>query len=183
MAKTNKNIFRPFVQGECIYLREVRVSDVNENYYSWMNDPEVNQYLETRFFPYSHEKIENYVRETGKDINSVFMAIITKEENRHIGNIKIGPINWFHRFADVSLIIGEKRFWGSGYGAEAIQLVVHYAFQKLNLNRLQAGIAAANTGSIKAFSKAGFSEEGKLRKKRFLDGKYIDEILFGIINE
>lgn len=82
-----------FITGKHIYLRDVRLSDVNENYYRWMNDPEVIKYIESRFFPVSIEALEEYVKEKDKDKDSIFLAIIYKENQKHIGNIKLGPIN------------------------------------------------------------------------------------------
>jgi len=179
--KYNNMSFKPFLEGKRIYLREVRLSDITDHYYRWMNDPQVCQYLETRFSPQSFEKIESYVRQMEVDPNSVFLAIIMKRENTHIGNIKIGPVNWFHRFSDVSILIGEKKYWGKGLGAEAIQLIIRYAFETLNLHKLTAGVYANNIGSIKAFKKARFVEEGIRKEQRFLSGKYIDEVLLGIV--
>jgi len=173
--------FKPFLEAERVYLREVRRSDVNDRYYWWINDPEIGLYLETRFRPHSRERIEDYVRKMEEDPNSVFLAIFAKDQERHIGNIKIGPINWFHRFADISLVIGEKDYWGKGYGTDAIELAVVYAFNTLNLRKITAGIYANNVGSIKAFKKAGFREEGLRKKHRFCGGEYVDEVLLGKI--
>lgn len=173
--------YKRFVEGERIYLREVRFSDVSDNYYHWLNDPEVSQYLETRFIPHSHERIKSYVKQMEEDLNSVFLAIIEKGKDIHMGNIKIGPINWFHRFADISLVIGEKKCWGKGYGTDAIELLIDYVFNTLNLNKINAGIYAGNVASIKAFKKAGFIEEGLRKKQRFYKGEYVDEVLMGKI--
>ncbi len=180
-SKHNSGLSQPLTGGNRVYLREVRESDINENYCRWLNDHEVNQYLETRFSPYSEDMIRSYVREMTDDPNSVLMAIIHKKTKTHIGNIKIGHINWVHRFADISLMIGEKRFWGKGYGTEAIKLAVEYAFYTLNLRRLAAGIYANNIGSIKAFKKAGFLEEGRQKEHRFCHAAYVDDVLLGII--
>lgn len=176
-----RDSFSPFIEGNRLYLREVRQSDVNDAYYRWLNDPEVNQYSEIRYYPCSEDMIRSYVREMTDDPNSVFMAMIHKKTNTHIGNIKIGHINWLHRFADMSLIIGEKGFWKRGYGTDAINLAVEYAFNTLNLRRLTAGIYANNIGSVKAFKKAGFLEEGLQKEHRFCRGAYVDEVLLGII--
>lgn len=171
-----------FIEGKRIYLREVRLSDVNEQYYRWLNDGEVSQFLETRFFPQSLASIEKYVENLSISCDSVFLAIIIKKTNKHIGNIKIGSINWIHRFADVALVLGDKTNWGKGYATEAIKLIVDYAFTTLNLHRLNAGIYANNVGSLKAFLKAGFKEEGTQRKARFFRDKYVDEKIVGIVN-
>lgn len=170
-----------FLEGKRIYLREVRPSDVNENYYRWMNDPEVTRCLESRFYPNSLEGLRNYVAGKLGDRDNIFLAIVLKNGHRHIGNIKLGSINWIHRYADVGLVIGEKECWGKGYATEAVVLITNYAFKTLNLHSLTAGCYAANQGSAKAFLKAGWQQAG-LRKSRFIcDGRYIDEILLSIV--
>jgi RimJ/RimL family protein N-acetyltransferase len=173
--------YKPFIQGDRIYLREVRLSDVNENYYRWMNDPDVIDFLEVRFFPNSIERIESYVRTMEEDPDSLFMAIILKENDEHMGNIKLGPINWIHRFADLSLFIGEKKFWGKGYAPEAIGLAVDHAFNTLNLQKVTAGVYANNMGSLRAFKKAKFLKEGLRKHHRFYRGHYVDEVCLAIV--
>ncbi len=169
-----------FIEGEHVYLREIQISDVNKKYCNWMNDTEITQYLESRFEKWSIKKLKDYVGKILKNPDYVFFAIISKDENKHIGNIKIGPINRIHKFADVGIVIGEKSFWGKGYATEAIKLVVSYAFNTLNLHKLTAGAYANNIGSIKAFQKAGFLVEGRRKKHFSSDGNYIDGILLGI---
>lgn len=170
-----------YLEGERIYMREVRPSDVNENYYRWMNDPEVARYLESRFYPNSMEGIKDFV--TGKlaDRESVLFAIVLKEDDRHIGNIKIGPINWVHRLADIGLMIGEKDCWGKGFATEAIKLITDYGFRTLNLHKITASCYGNNAGSAKAFIKAGYAEEGIRPSQYFCEGKYEDLVLLGII--
>jgi RimJ/RimL family protein N-acetyltransferase len=172
--------FSPFLRGKQIYLREVRQSDVNERYYHWLNDPEINCYLEVRFVPRSLENISEYVRKMDAKENEPFFAICLNDSHEHIGNIKIGPINWYHRNADVSLLIGEKRLWGQGYASEAIALVTEFAFRTLNLNKLKAGCYGNNVGSARVFEKCGYQREGLLRGHVIVDGKDMDVILLGI---
>ena len=178
-----KDNFYLFLVGERIYLREVRPSDVNENYYRWMNDPEVIQYLESRFHSNSRESLKAYVQIYDGDTDTIFLAIILKEKEQHIGNIKLGPINWYHRFGDIGIIIGDKEYWGKGYAAEAISLLSEHAFKNLNLHKLTAGCYKPNEGSLRAFEKAGFETEGVRKKHCFFNGKYVDAILLGLLNE
>jgi [ribosomal protein S5]-alanine N-acetyltransferase len=173
--------YRPFIEGERIFLRAVLASDVTERYARWMNDPEVSRFLESRFRPSSPETIAAYVRKMEEAPDFLFLAIVLKEGGLHIGNIKAGPIDWVHRFAEVSLLIGEKDCWGKGLGTEAIRLIVRFAFETLNLHKLTACAYADNHGSIKAFQKAGFLEEGLRKEQRFFAGMYTDEALFGIV--
>ena len=168
-----------FMESERLCFREVRVSDVNETYYRWLNNPEVNRYLETRFIPQSYESITYYVKQMDGNKNELFFAICLRESDEHIGNIKIGPINWYHRTADISLLIGEKQYWGKGYASEAIRAVSAVGFKLLNLRKLKAGCYADNLGSACAFKKAGYTQEALLKKQVLIDLREEDVILLG----
>lgn len=172
-----------YIEGIQIYLREVRLSDVNENYYAWLNDSSVNQYLETRFFSSSIHNIEQFVKQMDCKSDEIFFAICDKQNDKHIGNIKLGPINWLHRFGDISLFIGDKNYWGKGVATEAISLVTRFGFNKLYLNKIKAGCYANNLGSKKAFLKAGYIVEGTLRKQVFSNGNYQDSYILGILSD
>ncbi|MGE8720208.1 GNAT family N-acetyltransferase [Leptospira terpstrae] len=169
--------------GNQVYLRGLQLQDVGDRYYSWLNDPEINQYLETRFLLQSKEVISDFVRSKQGSTNEFLWAICEKENNRHIGNIKLGPINWYHRFADISLFIGEKDCWFKGYSSESISLVVDFSFNTLNLHKVKAGAYAQNIGSIKSFEKNGFIREGLLKNHFFSNGSYVDAVLLGLSRE
>jgi len=175
--------FYPFLSGESIYLREVRLSDVNGDYYNWMNDPEITQYLESRFIPYSMNSLEEYVGGKRGSNDEIFLAVVRKENDKHIGNIKLGPINWIHRIGGIGILIGDKGSWRQGVGTEAIILVSQYAFNTLNLHKVTAGCYKVNKGAARAFEKAGFVVEGVRKRHCFCQGKYVDIVLLGRINE
>ena len=177
-----KDNFYPFLLGERIYLREVRLSDVNDTYYRWMNNPEITQFLESRFYPNTIETLQGYVKNFLGNKDNIFLAIVLKENHKHIGNIKIGPIIWFHRLADIGVMLGEKDCWGKGYASEAISLLAEHAFSTLNLHKLTAGCYEPNQGSLETFQKAGFETEGVRKKHCFSNGNYVDAILLGRIN-
>lgn len=171
-----------FLEGERLYLRGVTSEDVTDAYLRWMNDPEVTRYLESRFFPQTKEGIRSFVESLQGDRDNAFFAIVLKEGDRHIGNIKLGPINWLHRLGEIGLMIGEKDTWGKGYAAEAIRLITDYAFRHLNLHKVTAGCYGSNQGSARAFERAGFTVEGLRPQHFFCEGEYVDFILLGKIN-
>lgn len=166
-------------ETERIFLRETKLSDVTQEYVNWMNDPEVTRYMEARFGNHTIESVKNYVDNIKKE-NSVLLAIIAKEHNKHIGNIKLGPIDRNHAFTILGVMLGDKNYWGKGYGPEAIKLAVSYAFTKLGLRKINADVYENNVGSMRAFQKAGFQEEGRRKKQYFLDGKWTDAVCFSI---
>jgi len=164
-------------EGKKIILRSIKLTDVSKEYVNWLNSKEIKKFLESRFIKYTLDSLKNYIKKISKDPNIIFMAIIEKERNSHIGNIKMGPIDWNHKNADIGIIIGDKKSWGKGYATEAIQLISDYGFRELNLHKITAGAYSNNTGSIKAFLKAGFYEECKRKNHFNYNGKYIDGIL------
>lgn len=164
-------------------MRELEIRDVSQDYCSWMNDPEVTKYLEIRLQKWTIKELENYVREIKKRPDILFWTILLKDKNQHIGNIKLGHINGINGFADIGIIIGEKAFWGKGFATEAIKLVVDYAFNKLNLQKLIAGANKSNISSVKIFQKAGFSELRTRKNPPFNDDKYKDSVLLGIVRK
>ncbi len=171
------------LEGERLYLREVRLSDVDGPYVHWMNAPEVMQFLESRFASHSREELQEYVTRVLDDPAYVFLAIVLTEGDRHIGNIKLGPMNQVHQSADVGVLIGEKDCWGKGYATEAIRLVSQYAFHDLGLYRLTAGCYAPNQGSARAFQKAGFVIEGVRKNHYVYGGMRVDEILMALTRQ
>jgi len=146
-----------------------------------MNDPEITQYLESRYYPNSVESLQEYVKTRLGNQDKIFLAIVSKEDNKHIGNIKLGTINWNHRIGNIGIIIGEKDFWGQGFATEVIQLMAKYAFDTLNLHKITAGSYVSNEGAIKVFLEAGFEKEGVRAKHYFYNGKYVDFVLLGLI--
>lgn len=172
-----------FLETDRIFLRELRPEDVDAGYYAWMNDPAVTDQLESRFFPHTKPNLTEYIRSYDGNNKNLFLAIVEKKINKHIGNIKLGPINWIHRFANIGIIIGEKDYWGKGYAAEAIQLLIHHAFDTLNLRKLTAGAYVSNEGSIRAFQKLGFEIEGEEKEQYFYKGKYVSVVRMGLLKK
>ena len=176
--------FKGEIIGQAIILRTCLLSDCNETYVKWLNDPLVNMYLETRFSEQTLHSISEFVDSNLKSESSYLYAIITNDsEKKHIGNIKLGPIHPHYAYADISYFIGDIDYWGKGIAAEAIKLVVDFAFTQLKLRRLQAGAFEDNIGSIKALEKAGFELEGRFREKLYTQGKWQDHLYYGLLNE
>lgn len=170
------------IDGQRIALRDLRVADVTQDYVDWMNDPEVVRYTESRFASHDHASVTAFVHSCAESSESILFGIFFKEGDLHLGNIKLGPVNWHHRLADVGVILGRRSSWGKGIATEAIELVCGYAFAGLSLHKLTAGCYASNVGSARAFLKAGFVQEG-LRRKHVMDRSVWEDVIeLGLIN-
>ncbi len=172
------------LSGGGIRLRQITSNDCTEQYVEWLNDPEVNQYLETRWVKQDIESITEFVKAQRDNNHSVLFAIIQKENDKHIGNIKIGPINFHHHHADISYFIGEKSEWNKGYASEAIRLICRYGFEELHLHRIEAGAYCTAIGSIRALEKNGFQREAIFREQVFSrEGQYLDVYRYALLKD
>jgi len=173
----------PFIVGKSLYLRPLEKSDIDEAYIGWVNDIKVTQNMVTGAFPNNMEKLEAYYHSMTTSSSHVILAIADKKTNKHIGNIALNGINWIDRIANLGIMIGDKSYWGKGYGTEATKLMVSYAFNRLNLHKLWLGVYAGHKAAIRIYEKAGFVEEGCLKQEFYRNGKYHDTTIMGLINE
>jgi RimJ/RimL family protein N-acetyltransferase len=167
---------------ERIYLSPLSTDDVTERYHSWLVDQKVNAFLEVRGNELTLDDIREYITQ-GPASGAYYMyAIRTLDTDLHIGNVKIGPIQWTHRVADLPVIIGDREFWGKGIATEAIRLGNRLAFEFYDLRKLQGQIYRGNVGSIKAYCRAGWIIEGVVRGRYLVDGKPMDQVIVSCNN-
>lgn len=159
-----------------LYLDTLTKENMSPDYPLWLNDPLVNQFLESRFQVATRESVLKFI-EGASVSNSYLFGIFLQENSKHIGNIKLGPVSQLHRRGDIGLLIGDKRFWGKGIATQAIELVVEFAFNHLNLLKVTAGMYAPNLGSYRAFIKCGFSVVGVYKKHSFFNGEFVDQVI------
>ena len=147
-----------------------------------MNDYDVHKYTEQKYYKHSLANIRKFVREKNNSKNEFLYGIFLKYNNSkmHIGNIKIGPINFIHKNAELSYFIGEKELWGKGYTSLAIKEAIKIA-KKMGIKKLKAGCYEKNIGSKKVLEKNKFKLEGKLESELVYKKKRIAQYLFGRI--
>lgn len=170
-----------FVRGTRVYLRPLEREDLNARYLSWLNDPEVTRYMETGTFPITAPDLEKFYDEVTGSRNQVILAVADKKSGQHVGNVKLGPIQWIHRCATFGIMIGDKKFWGRGVGLEATRLMVEYGFDRLNLRRIDLGVFAEHEAAVRCYEKSGFKLEGRMRESLFQNGKYVDRLWMAVL--
>ena len=168
--------------SERIYLRPLSTDDVDERYLSWLRDGQVKAYLEVDGNTLQLEDIRQYILEGPRTGAYHMYAICTVDEDLHIGNVKIGPIQQGHGIADLPVIIGDKSYWRKGLAEEAIRLGNQVAFEVFDIRKLHGQIYRANIGSIKAYCRAGWIIEGVVRGRYLVDGEPMDQVIVSCNN-
>ncbi len=174
-------ITKSVLRGDKILLRQIELTDCTEEYVSWLNDPEVNRYMETRWSEQNADQIMEFVKSQRENDHSVLFAIIELTGGKHIGNIKIGPVHPHYHHADISYFIGAKSMWHKGIATEAIRLICGYGFDELGLHRIEAGAYEAAVGSWRALEKNGFIREGVFRDQVQDHGSFMDVYRYALL--
>ena len=171
----------PFLIGTKIYLRSPEPGDENIIALS-ENHPEPRQYLYYAL-PTSIETQWKRIELRMQDHSIIFLTICKIEDDKPIGCTSFVRIDWAGRMATFYIAIAEKENWSKGYGKEATQLMVDYAFNTLNFNRVQLHVSVENERAIKAYEKVGFIKEGTLRQAMYFDNHYIDFYLMALLKD
>jgi RimJ/RimL family protein N-acetyltransferase len=174
----------PYLYGERIVLREYRKEDL-EPIRKWVNDPAVVDNLSDIFlFPNTLNNTEQFLNSMleGKKEENGFV-IAERQSEVYIGQIDLIKVDWKNRYARLGIVIGVAEKRGQGYGAEAIRLIQSFVFERLNLNKLELDVHDYNQPAIRCYQKCGFKEEGRLRQIFYINGRYTDMIIMGILKE
>jgi RimJ/RimL family protein N-acetyltransferase len=163
--------------GTAIYLRPFDRRHV-ERTRVWMNDLELARLLD-RARPIGDAEHERWFASLQERSDCTFFAIETRADGQHIGNVWLWGVDARHRKAEVRIVLGDKGHTGRGLGAEALELIAAYAFDRLNLHKLYAYVLDTNPRARRAFEKAGFHVEGVLKQDRWTGDHYADVFMLG----
>lgn len=100
-----------------------------------------------------------------------------------IGNCALFQRNDTAQTAELGITIGDKDYWGKGYGREALDLLLDYGFRMLNLRRIYLHVHGRNERAIRAYRAAGFVEEGRLRQHVWSNGELDDLLVMGLLRD
>ena len=179
MRETN-TLITPSLEKERLKLEPISIKFCSNKYVNWLNDPEIYQYLDNGG-NYTYNSLFEYLNKyTEKPI--LFWAIIIKEDNTHIGNIKVDPINKKNQIGEYGILMGDKNKWGQGYAKEATKAVIDYCFKVLELRKITLGVIKDNITAVKLYQKLGFETEGIYRMHGIYGGKYCDAIRMALFN-
>jgi RimJ/RimL family protein N-acetyltransferase len=169
------------LKGKKVVLRPLRKSDL-WLYLKWFNDLEVIRNL-VLYLPLTEGAEEKWIQDAMVNQRPIFVieAILPNGRRKAIGGCGLHQIREKDRVAEFGIAIGEKKFWGNGYGTEAARLILNYGFNFLNLHKIESEAVGFNERSISMHLKVGFKKEGRRKESRHRDGKYVDSVMFGLL--
>ena len=147
------------LESEKLILKTLDLSFLSNEYVNWMNDVRVNKYLENSS-DYNLNKLEKYLSNI-QDNKILAWAIIIKRTKKHIGNIKIDPVDFKNSICRYGIMMGDTNEWGKGYAKKASQLVTEYCFDTLNLREIYLGVIEENKAAFELYKKLNFIVSGK----------------------
>jgi RimJ/RimL family protein N-acetyltransferase len=182
------NLNKPLFEGEGVSLAPIDREKDAEIEARWTQDAAYLRLLGTEpALPSSPERIrkryETIEKEVEQERNHFYFTIRLRPDDRLIGFIRLYWIEWAMSYGSIQLGIGEAAERGKGYGAQALELMLRYAFSELNLYRLNAVIQEYNQPALRLFQKAGFVEEVCQRQALYKDGRRWDRIMLGMLRD
>ena len=183
VVERNRRINDVKISGKKILLRSVTENDVTGNWWKWLNDPSVTQYMAKGNRINTKKRQLDFFKKVSGSGKDCVLAICDIKTNSHIGTVGIHSIDWTKGIGQFGIIIGEKEFWGKGIGTEAWFLAINYGFTYLNLKRINTKIFVKNLASLKIAKKVGFIERILLKDDVLKNGISYDRKLLEILKE
>ena len=164
-----------------VTLKLLEIKDYTPNYLVWMNNKEITLFTEQRHIKQTKKKILEFIKDKQKSKNEFLFGIFLNKKNKvvHVGNIKLGPINFIHKTSEISYFIGDKKYWGINITSIAIKKILKIAKKRFRLKKITAGFYQDNIGSKKVLKKNGFSKEGELKKQLIYKNKRVSNFIYG----
>jgi RimJ/RimL family protein N-acetyltransferase len=146
----------------------------------WNRDSEFLRLADSNPAIFFNEKFEKKWLE--KEVREGYsFKICTLMDDRLIGSLELSDVNPVTGNAWVGIAIGERGDWGKGYGTDALEVMLRFAFSELNLHRISLNVFEYNSRALNSYLRAGFKVEGRERETLQRDGKRWDLIFMGIL--
>lgn len=171
-------------KGIKIQLRPLQAGD-KERSIIWRNDPELRDMALSYRYPVTEIMEDSWYRKalTGEDQSKVYFSIENLDNNKHIGFIHLYNVDYIARHTYFGIVIGDKYEQGKGKAVEAMHILFQFAFNHLNIRKINLEVADFNNKAIALYKEFGFTIEGVLRQQLYIDGAYHDKYCMGLFKE
>ena len=173
----------PTIDADRIRLRWISEKDVDA-FYAIYSNPEVMRYWSTPPLPDKDaaSKLIREIHESWRRQLILKWGIARRTDNLLIGSVTLFNLDFVHRRAEIGYALGREH-WRQGYMNETLMAVLKYAFEVLDLHRIEADVDPRNTASIRTLEKLGFKREGYLRERWQVNGEIQDAFFFGLLRQ
>ena len=161
------------LETERFFLIEIALSNVNNSYLSWFQDPIIRKEITTQYSSSDLTKLRVYVEEKLLCKDCLFFGIFDKKSNEHVGNIKYDPIDLINHSAVMGILIGNPMYRGIGLAGEVMQAMEELLKNYLDVNKIILGVSLESESAVKAYKKNGFDLmlTGKTENSTFMEKK------------
>jgi RimJ/RimL family protein N-acetyltransferase len=169
--------------GKKVRLRAYKREDI-QLAQQFLNDEETKRLLKPGVpYPITLEQEYKWFEGISAFNDNYSFAVETLEDGKYIGGCGVNKLDWKNSVATVGIFIGDKNYWGKGYGTDAMKTLVRFIFEQMNINKVKLFVYSFNGRAVKSYEKCGFVREGILRQEMYRDGKYYDEYIMGILKD
>jgi RimJ/RimL family protein N-acetyltransferase len=171
----------PTLNTSRLSLRWISATDVDD-FYAIYSHPEVMRYWSTPPLPDRNAagKLISEIHEGFARRELLKWGIALRSDDTLIGSITLFHLDFTHRRTEIGYALG-RPYWGKGYMQETLKAVISYAFEELDLHRIEADVDPRNTASIRTVERLGFQREGYLRERWQVNGEIQDALFYGLI--
>lgn len=174
-----------FLEGKKTILRPLNKETDIPSLVAWINDPDIRRFI-ANYLPFTVSMEEQWFESRSKDTHHhIVLGIEARVDNKYvfIGTMGLHDIDWKHRFLITGAMIGEKKYWGQGFGTDAKMTVLDYVFNTLNMHKVCSDVISYNKRSLNYSLHCGYTVEGVRKKHFFQQGKYYDVIELGLFKK
>ncbi len=165
------------IRGNKTALRPIHSKDI-AHIEKWDNDPEIARLVGKKFINSRRQREYTYP-DAGRSTNLAF-GVLDLHSGRLIGDLELQHICWRSGSAELRVCIGERGYWGKGYGQDAIQAFLRHIFEQTSLKYIYLRVYTSNKRAISCYKKCGFVAEAMLRAGRRVYQGHEDLLLMGL---
>ena len=152
------------IDGNNVILQPFSEKFLTDNYLNWMNDKQTTKFISKAKRENSMYDLELFVKNMIKSNLDYFFAIIYKKSQGHIGNVRLGPINFNTMESNFGILIGDKKFHGLGFATEVLELIKSFGFDYLKLREIKFEVVKKHTAAMRLYAKTKFTYLGEIKK-------------------